>query len=88
MTGRESDGGLGHALMQLTEHGQQIRELRDLVEELSARLADLTAPGGDGVPYQPIPAPRWWQLEGDERREAVGRLADWVDTVFRPSYGH
>ena len=38
--------------------------------------------------YQPIPAPRWWQLQGRERAEAVARLRAWVETVFRPGYGH
>ena len=43
-------------------------------------------PGDDS--YQPIPAPRWWQLHGRERAEAIVRLRAWVDTVFRPGYGH
>ena len=43
-------------------------------------------PGDEG--YQPIPAPRWWQLQGRERAEAVARLRAWVETVFRPGYGH
>ena len=33
-------------------------------------------------------APRWWQLDGDERDKAVARLRAWVDQVYRPSYGH
>jgi hypothetical protein len=43
-------------------------------------------PGDEG--YQPIPAPRWWQLQGRERAVAVARLRSWVDAVFRPGYGH
>jgi len=43
-------------------------------------------PGDDG--YQPIPAPRWWQLQGRERATAVARLRAWVETVLRPGYGH
>jgi hypothetical protein len=38
--------------------------------------------------YQPAPAPRWWRLQGRERAAAVARLRSWVETVFRPSYGH
>ena len=38
--------------------------------------------------YSPIPAPRWWQLMGTERAEAITRLRAWVETVFRPGYGH
>jgi len=33
-------------------------------------------------------APRWWQLDGDEREQAVARLRAWVEQVYRPSYGH
>jgi len=88
MTARDGDGGLGHALFQLAEHGKQIAELRDLVDAVAGKLTELTGPGGSGLPYQPVPAPRWWLLEGEERREAIDRLADWVDAVYRPSYGH
>jgi len=42
------------------------------------------APAG----YQPIPAPRWHLLHGRERGEALARLHAWVETVFRPGYGH
>jgi hypothetical protein len=38
--------------------------------------------------YQPIPAPRWHLLQGRERTEALVRLRSWVETVFRPGYGH
>jgi hypothetical protein len=38
--------------------------------------------------YQPIPAPRWHLLDGREREQAVARLRAWIDTVFRPGYGH
>jgi hypothetical protein len=43
-------------------------------------------PGEEG--YQPVPAPQWWRLQGRERAAAVARLRSWVDTVFRPGYGH
>ena len=43
-------------------------------------------PGGEG--YQPVPVPRWWRLQGRERAAAVARLHAWVETVFRPGYGH
>ena len=88
MTNRQPDQGLGYALDQLAEHGQQLVELRDLVGAMATRLTDLTTPGGTGLPYLPEPAPRWWQLDGEERRDAIDRLADWVEAVYRPSYGH
>jgi len=37
--------------------------------------------------YQPVPAPRWWKLTGDDRETAIGRLRAWVEHIYRPSYG-
>jgi hypothetical protein len=88
VSARQPEGSLSYALDQLADQGQQISELRKVVQAVGDRLAELTDPGGEGLPYQPVPAPRWWQLDGEERGQAVGRLADWVETVYRPSYGH
>ena len=41
-----------------------------------------------GGGYAPVPAARWWQLQGRDRAAAVARLRGWVETVFRPGYGH
>jgi hypothetical protein len=57
---------------------------REMLEKTLAALANKQAARG----YQPCPAPRWWQLEGDERAQAVDRLRNWVATVYRPGYGH
>jgi hypothetical protein len=57
---------------------------RELLARALAALADKQAEKG----YQPCPAPRWWQLEGDGRAQAVDRLRNWVATVYRPGYGH
>jgi hypothetical protein len=46
------------------------------------------AANGTGGGYAPVPAPRWWHLERRERAVAVARLRAWVETVFRPGYGH
>jgi hypothetical protein len=60
------------------------------VAELAGRVAQLARHAGvnerDG--YQPVPAPRWWALEGAERQEALARLRAWVEQVYRPGYGH
>ncbi len=88
MTAPEPDGGLAAALLQLADHGEQLRELREMVKALHQELADLAGPDGSGLPYQPVPAPRWWLLEGAERQQAIDRLAGWVETVYQPSYGH
>jgi hypothetical protein len=59
------------------------------VVALAEQLAALSRAGDGGAKgYQPVPAPRWWRLEGQDRQEAVGRLRAWVATVFRPEYGH
>lgn len=41
-----------------------------------------------GDSYVPHAAPRWWQLTGAERAREITRLRAWVETVFRPGYGH
>lgn len=48
-----------------------------------------TGTNGDDEPpaYQPGPPPRFWQLDGQTREQAVGRLRAWVDQVYRPGYG-
>jgi hypothetical protein len=95
MTASVADGGLAAALIQLADHADQLRDLRDIVNSLSdavGRLHDqLTAdrgPGTGGGPYRPIPAPRWWLLAGEDRAAAISRLSDWVEQVYRSSYGH
>jgi hypothetical protein len=62
----------------------KVSDLQGVFEKTLAALQDKVAERG----YQPCPAPRWWLLEGDKRAQAVGRLRSWVNTVFRPGYGH
>jgi hypothetical protein len=59
----------------------------DQLERLSARI--LRDDDADGRPagYKPGPAPRWWQLDGDDRETELGRLRGWVARVYRPGYG-
>ena len=63
--------------------------LKDTVDELLHRVGALF-PGGDtnGAFYTPIPAPRFWQLAGPGREEAIGRLRSWVRDVYQPAFGH
>jgi hypothetical protein len=88
-------------LMELAEIREQVTGLRLAQADYQTRITDLTVAlhriagqrrsGKDGEQeggYEPIPAPRWWQLAGEERAEAIGRLRAWVATVFRPGYGH
>ena len=57
--------------------------LADVRSDVDALLADNAGKG-----TMPLPAPRWHELAGEAREEAIGRLRGWVETVFRPVYGH
>jgi hypothetical protein len=63
--------------------------LQDTVDELACRISALFPDGDtDGAFYTPIPAPRFWQLHGEDREQAVGRLRSWVRDVYQPVFGH
>jgi hypothetical protein len=75
----------------------QLEELREIVNGIEQAVTDQTrrleaveqALEEPNVPgYRPLPAPRWWQLQGEPRTEAVSRLAAWVTQVYQPGYGH
>ena len=58
---------------------------------LAAQLTKMTTTGSgdeDREAYQPVPAPRWWDLDGTDREEALDRLRAWVEQIYRPGYGH
>jgi hypothetical protein len=63
--------------------------LKETVDELAGRFSALF-PGGDpgGAFYTPIPTPRFWQLTGQDRQQAIGRLRSWVADVYLPVFGH
>jgi hypothetical protein len=42
----------------------------------------------EGKGPSPIPAPRWHELQGEERAAAIVRLRGWVRRVYVPVYGH
>jgi hypothetical protein len=93
------DAALAAVLTQLADLQRKVTGLeaerdkdRRLITDLNAAMRALTRKL-DGAPkrdegYSPIPAPRWWQLQGSKRAEAVTRLRAWTETVFRPGYGH
>ena len=58
----------------------------ELLEKLAARIAREDA-ADTRAGYQPGPAPRWWQLNGDGRETALARLRAWVAEIYRPGYG-
>ena len=71
------DGGRAAVLLQLADLGGRVQALEDLL-----------AGEPDRAGYTPVPAPKWWQVTGEDRAEAIARLAAWVDEVYRPCYGH
>jgi hypothetical protein len=71
---------------QAAELRRRTRQLPAAAARKAVRQQRRSAPsGGD---YRPVPPPRRWQLQGRERAAAIGRLRAWVQTVFRPGYGH
>ena len=63
--------------------------LKETVDELLRRFNTLF-PDGDteGAFYSPIPTPRFWQLQGPDREQAIDRLRSWVRDVYLPTFGH
>jgi hypothetical protein len=60
------------------------------LEELAGRIPAVAGQcdrDGGGVSYEPLPVPRWWNLSGAAREEALGKLRGWVEQVYRPGYG-
>ena len=93
-----TDDQITAALDQLAAQREQITRL-DAREAghyatLTGLFAGLTVRAGPGPArddpggYQPDPAPAWWTLGPDDRREPVARLRAWVEQVYRPGYGH
>jgi hypothetical protein len=80
--------GLGGTLQ---DQAATLARLESLYEQVTstATQADEILPDADGDPrcYRPLPAPRWWKLEGEARAEAVARVRAWVEQVYRPGYG-
>jgi hypothetical protein len=63
--------------------------LHETVDELLTRFNKLfPSHDADGKFYAPIPTPRFWQLKGDERDQAIDRLRSWVHNVYLPAFGH
>jgi hypothetical protein len=96
------DGALDAVLLELADLQEKIARLEVAHADDQSRIADLTVTlqrvtgqrrgkkgaEEEGEGYKPGPAPRWWQLDGAERAAEIARLRAWVETVFRPGYGH
>jgi hypothetical protein len=88
--------GLGSTLQDQAPILAGLQGLDERVADLTASLASILPGDGDGGGdgegevgfYRPSPAPRWWKLRGPAREQALGRMAAWVEQVYRPGYGH
>ncbi len=80
--------GLGEVLRDQGVALSALQGLDQQVARLAVRVAEIL-PGedGDGSPYRPGAAPRWWKLRGDGREQALDKLRAWVGEVYRPGYG-
>jgi hypothetical protein len=72
-------------------------ELLDTLEEIRRDVASLRNRVNAAFPperndgsefYDPPPSIRIWELDNAGRAEAINYLADWVDTIYRPTFGH
>ena len=89
-------GELGTAVHEvqgtITGHAEVLRSvdgLKDTVDELARRISALFPDGDTGAAfYTPVPAPRFWQLRGEDREQAISRLRSWVRDVYQPTFGH
>jgi hypothetical protein len=77
----------------LADHERRIGELTEAQQEAQA-LFERLQETVDGLlqqeqrrqGYRPTPPPRWWQLDGAAREDALGALRTWVERVYRPCY--
>ena len=94
--GREADHfvALRARLREITEQlasvttvAEGLAALTVVMEGLEARVGELEDPGSLAGGYGSPPQPRWWAMGPEDRAEALDRLRDWVEGVYRPGTG-
>ena len=78
---------LGELATQVGELASAVDGTGDQLDRLASRILGDHDDDARPPAYRPGPAPRWWQLDGDERDAALDRLRSWVAQVYRPGYG-
>jgi hypothetical protein len=64
-----------------------VKDLDSRLLEIAARVDDLAPADDADFGYRPARAPRFWQLHGEAREEAIGKLRAWVEQIYQPGYG-
>ena len=93
------DAGLAdvrRAILQIRQAAASEHEILRNLDGLDVKVAELTecvlnlAPPvpGETDDYLPASTTRWWQIDDDEREEAITRLQFWVSKIFVPGYGY
>lgn len=84
--------GLASAMKRTLEDQSDIlsglKDLDSRLLEIADRI-NAIAPADDlgERAYQPASAPRFWQLHGEAREQAIGKLRAWVEQIYQPGYG-
>lgn len=64
------------------------RNDRTTLQTLTGDVEALTGQKKPAKGYQPEPPMPWWELSADQRAQAIVRLHDWVERIYKPMYGH
>lgn len=69
-----------------------LAEVTILLSRMSTQIGALAAPTGQGEDDQPgyrvNQQSPWWRPADQRCQDTAGRLADWVEDVYRPVYGY
>jgi len=69
---------------------RSVENLKETVDQLVRRWNALFPPEDPDAQrfYSPITTPRFWQLSGTGREQAIARLRAWVEQVYLSQFGH
>jgi hypothetical protein len=65
-----------------------VKQLKDAVATLTAKLAEVAPDDGPARVYKPSPTPQVWRLNAKAKEQLTRKLSAWVHDVYRPLYGH
>jgi hypothetical protein len=74
-------------LAPVTTVADGLAALTTVMEGLEGRVGELEDPGSPAGGYSSPAQPKWWAMTAEDRAEALDRLRDWVQSVYRPGMG-